>query len=526
METEMMMPPAGIGAETDEDRQRRLRQNMPPGIVEASSPTPRIPTMPPAGLPAIPRSTANAVPSASAVAMPPATLPQISSTDARSSEGRNAGGSAEGSERFGHLDENVRQSFLRRAASAAEKARSESARTPALSGDAVRAAMAAASRPSGPANAGMDPSNAMPPGAALAQPSMPPAGRAEMAAPDVQKMPPAQVGPQQQAYNELSAKGEPKLSGWKKVLDTIGSIFPIGRAVETAIPGSPQNYDFKLGQAGMRAAKEQMIGKGEQEAETASAQAQFNTPAKRETYMQQHPEQFEDMTDFERNDWRVTGKFPQREPAQKTARPENLDREAYDYYVGQGMTPADARKRVLQDAQSVKPERQTHTSAFEAFAYGSPEEKKAAQDYLEFEKKVGARYKTPSEFDEKFRLFKEDPDTYKAMFGDKDKSGAPDRATARAMLNYFDRRRREINQDFTLDDQQKAQQLQDIERLEKPFMDAVQPGAGGGPTNTEGGAAHPGDTHRVRVISPDGKEGTVPLRQLKDAKKKGYRVAP
>jgi len=196
----------------------------------------------------------------------------------------------------------------------------------------------------------------------------------------------------------------------------------------------------------------------------------------------------------------------------KTERPENLDREAYDYYVGQGMTPADARKRVLQDAQDVKPDRITHTSPFEAFAYGDPQEKKAAQDYLEFERKMGARYERPSEFDERYRLFKEDPETYKAMFGDK--SGErPDRGTATKMLNYFDRRRREIQNDFTLDDQQKAQQLEDIAGLEKPFMDAVQPNNGG---NNE---------DRVTVTSPDGRVGTVPRSQLDKAKKKGYRVS-
>ncbi len=198
---------------------------------------------------------------------------------------------------------------------------------------------------------------------------------------------------------------------------------------------------------------------------------------------------------------------------EKTERPENLDREAYDYYIGQGMTPANARKRVLQDAESVKPGRQTHTSAFEAFAYGTPEEKKAAQDYLEFEKKLGARYRTPNEFDERFRLFKEDPDTYRAMFGDKSGS-APDRATATRMLNYFDKRRREVNGDFTLDDDEKKQQLQEIENLERPFMEAVQPGATGGSK---------GD--RVEVIHPNGQRGTIPRSQLGAAKKKGYREA-
>lgn len=197
----------------------------------------------------------------------------------------------------------------------------------------------------------------------------------------------------------------------------------------------------------------------------------------------------------------------------KAERLENLDREAYDYYISKGMNPAEARQQVLKDAQSAKPERQTHTSAFEAFAYGSPEEKKAAQDFLDLEHRLGSRYRTPSEFEEKYRLFKEDPDTYRAMFGDKS-AEKPDRATATRMLNYFDRRRREIQQDFTLDDNQKQEQLKDVENLEKPFMDAVQPGAASG-----------GKNDRVEVIHPNGQRGTIPRSQLPAAKKKGYREA-
>ncbi|MBZ5701022.1 MAG: hypothetical protein LAN84_04175 [Acidobacteriia bacterium] len=159
-------------------------------------------------------------------------------------------------------------------------------------------------------------------------------------------------------------------------------------------------------------------------------------------------------------------------------------------------------------------EKQTgHTSPFEAFAYGSPEEKKAAQDFLDMEKRLGSRYRTPSEFEEKYRLFKEDPDTYKAMFGEKP-SGGPDKATATKMLNYFDRRRREVQGDFTLDDAQKQEQLRDIENLEKPLFEAVQPGR-----------TDRGGEDRVNVIGPDGTPGTIPRSQLDKAKRKRYRVA-
>ena len=328
--------------------------------------------------------------------------------------------------------------------------------------------------------------------------------------PAAQAMPP--VGPQMKAYEDLAAKGAPNPKWWQRALEVAGSLAPLGRAIEEQIPSTPLGYNAKLNQAALRAAKEQMLGKGEQEHETAAAQAQFNTPEKRRAFVKANPDLLEGADQFQINDWVATGnKFPTREPMPKTERPENLDREAYDYYVGRGMTPADARKRVLQDAQSVKPERQTHTSAFEAFAYGSPEEKKAAQDYIDLEKKSAARYRTPSEFDEKFRLFKEDPETYKAMFGDK--AGTPDRATATRMLNYFDKRRREVNGDFMLDETQKQEQLRDIENLEKPFMDAVQPGARGG-----------GNEDRVTVTHPDGRTGTIPRSQIPQAKKKGYRV--
>jgi len=41
----------------------------------------------------------------------------------------------------------------------------------------------------------------------------------------------------------------------------------------------------------------------------------------------------------------------------KPEKPENLDREAYDFYVAGGMTPAEARKQVLKDAAETKPEK-------------------------------------------------------------------------------------------------------------------------------------------------------------------------
>jgi len=41
----------------------------------------------------------------------------------------------------------------------------------------------------------------------------------------------------------------------------------------------------------------------------------------------------------------------------KPEKPENLDREAYDFYIQGGMSPAEARKQVLKDAANAKPEK-------------------------------------------------------------------------------------------------------------------------------------------------------------------------
>ena len=540
----MTMPPAILPDENDDARKRRL-------VASAGG-------MPPATF-----ATANARPAEMSPGFSGAAMDA-----ARGNANGNADGNAQDSERFGHLDENVRQAHLRRAATLAEKAIPAASRTgvPATPGNVPGTATmppANLPAPSRSAASVMPPagvSTATPSGAASpVRPTMPPAfvgprpGPENVPKPDVggQLMPPAtisasagamppevyrtgdltkpttslrdlsarampaaQVGPATQRLEDLLAKPRPELHGWKKVLDVIGQMNGIGQIVEANIPGSPQFYDAALRHARSQADIEQGTTQKQQSLESSAAQARFNTPEKRQAYMDAHPDQFEDLSDFQKNDWKLAGKFPQHEPTQpKAERPENLDREAYDFYTSQGMTPADARKRVLQDAQDVKPDRPTRSSPFEAFAYGTPEEKKSAQDFLGMEKRLGSRYRTPNEFEEKFRLFKEDPDTYKAMFGDKDKTGTLDRATATKMLNYFDRRRREINQDFTLDDTQKQEQLKDIEGLEKPFMNVVQSGASGGASD------------RVKVIDPSGNPGTIPRSQLPQAKNKGYKVA-
>jgi hypothetical protein len=154
------------------------------------------------------------------------------------------------------------------------------------------------------------------------------------------------------------------------------------------------------------------------------------------------------------------------------------------------------------------PKPQRLTDPFEAFAYGTPEEKQAAKDFLDAEKKAGARYDKPGEIEQRYDLFRKDPDSYRQMFGDR--GGAQDKAQASRMLQFFDKQRKEIEQDWTLDEPTKAQRLAEIQDLERPYLDTA-------------AAAPAGD--RVTVVSPQGKTGTIPRSQLKDAQKKGYKTA-
>jgi hypothetical protein len=186
--------------------------------------------------------------------------------------------------------------------------------------------------------------------------------------------------------------------------------------------------------------------------------------------------------------------------------------------TGNPFTEYEARLKLAQDLQDTKPERATHTSPFEAFAYGEPEEKKAAQDFLTFEKGLGAKYQKPNEVERRYALFKRDPDAYKAMYGDRgqaadDRQGNADRTHATAMLKFFQKQRDEISKDFMLGDDEKAAKLKEFDELEKPFMETARGGGGGGKND------------RVNVIRGDGTHGTIPRSQLDKAKKKGYREA-
>lgn len=109
---------------------------------------------------------------------------------------------------------------------------------------------------------------AMPPANAAPAPEAPSVGGPMMPPATIQTanpQPPMPNGPQMEAYNQLSAQGAPKLSGWRKALDVIGSMFPLGRGIETSIPGTPQNYDARLTNAAMRAAREQKLTGGERQ---------------------------------------------------------------------------------------------------------------------------------------------------------------------------------------------------------------------------------------------------------------------
>ncbi len=203
-----------------------------------------------------------------------------------------------------------------------------------------------------------------------------------------------------------------------------------------------------------------------------------------------------------------------------TERTGNPEADAYYSLIDAGKTPQEALEMVK---GAGKQDRPAHSTAFEAFAYGTPEEKQSAKDFLDYERRIGAKYRTPNEFDLRYKLYREDPDTYKAMFGDKgeaadERARVADRAHATRMLNFFEKQRGEIDKNYTLDENEKRQKLQEIDALEKPFKDAVEEPAAGG-----GGGGGKGD--RVSVVSPDGTPGTVPRSQLPAAKKKGYRVA-
>lgn len=65
----------------------------------------------------------------------------------------------------------------------------------------------------------------------------------------------------------------PQLHGWKKALDVAGSLFPIGRAIESQIPGTPQNFNAQQALQATRSAQQATTeGRQQETARSKSAQ--------------------------------------------------------------------------------------------------------------------------------------------------------------------------------------------------------------------------------------------------------------
>lgn len=125
----------------------------------------------------------------------------------------------------------------------------------------------------------------------------------------------------------------PELGGWKKVLGlglaTLSGPQNAGRSAEQILHGQRDKAETQYQQATQDWERSQ--------SDAARAATTAETQAKTEALRNPKPE-----------------------------KPENLDREAYDYYISQGMTPAAARKQVLADAQEQKPDK---TPNFEEATY-------------------------------------------------------------------------------------------------------------------------------------------------------------
>lgn len=128
-------------------------------------------------------------------------------------------------------------------------------------------------------------------------------------------------GPATTRYEELLRKGPPQYHGFNKFLDILGNATREGRAIETGTGMGSLGYQSRLGRAANDAQSELSLQK-EGEA------ARFSTPEKRQAYMQGNPSLFSSVTDFQKNDFVLSGKFPQREPGAE--KPESLDQEIAD----------------------------------------------------------------------------------------------------------------------------------------------------------------------------------------------------
>lgn len=177
----------------------------------------------------------------------------------------------------------------------------------------------------------------------------------------------------------------------------------------------------------------------------------------------------------------------------------------------------------LKTEQDAKPK--TRTNPFEAFAYGTPDEKQSAKDFIALEGKQRLQDRAPSEVEQRYALFQKDPDGYKSMYGER--GGAQEQAQAARMLKFFDGRRKEIEGDFTLDDQTKQQRLSEIGELEKPYLDAAKvggPSGGAAAKKNAGGASGDGPrAGEIEVNGPNGEHGYIPRAKLAKAKTLGWK---
>jgi len=313
--------------------------------------------------------------------------------------------------------------------------------------------------------------------------------------------PPAEPLPPAKRRLEALEAQPPQLHGVKKVLDILGqAAWP---QLEAAIPGTPGHYQRDLLAAQQAAQEEER--QLTQEATRRHLGAQTEEAQARTEAIRAKPEPTPKAPRTHYDPER--GLLINEETGEAKPIVENVPYPTPPPMTG-SLVP---RGAALQLPIGPRPPKSAgHTSPFEAFAYGDANERKAAQEFLALEKQLGARYQRPGEVEQRYAIYKRDPEAYRGMFG---REGS-DRTHAARMLTYFQRQRDAIGRDFTLDEATKAQRLREIEELERPFLEAA--GVGGGPG--------PGGD-RVRVLAPDGTLGTIPRTQLDRAKKKGYRLA-
>ncbi|MFY9531448.1 MAG: hypothetical protein WAR24_21290, partial [Candidatus Acidiferrales bacterium] len=293
--------------------------------------------------------------------------------------------------------------------------------------------------------------------------------------------------------------------------------------IEAAIPGSPGNYQRKLGEATSAANEEEKIAKEQGTEEETQARTEEQRTQAQKNLAPVAPKIAFHYPDTKGNEIAVyedgtTKSYPGGAPA----KPEDIKAmyaQAVQEARTKGIDPnTDAGVQQLAKAvQALEKPEKGHTSPFEAFAYGTPQEKKAAQDFINLEGRQKLLDRPPSEVEQKYRLYQADPEAYKAMFGNKAETG--DQAQAARMLKFFDARRKGIQNDFMLSDEDKQKQLSEIDELEKPYLAAASTGGAGG--GNAGGNQPKAD--EVLIQKPNGEQGYIPRANLPKAVKRGWK---